>query len=96
MLNLSLDSDQFKSMIQEELKKHIPNHEPVPYMMDVLTACGYLSISRPTLATLLKQCDIPTYSVGKKKLFKRSDIEHLADELTERSKAKNYDLLEEN
>lgn len=93
-MNIQLDPEQFRGLIQEELQKHIPDHEPTPYMMDVLTACGYLSLSRPTLGELVKKCHIPKYRVGKKVLYRREDIEYLANELCERAKKKNYDLLE--
>lgn len=93
-MNIQLDPDQFKDLIQEELQKYIPDHEPTPYMMDVLTACGYLSISRPTLAEMVKKCHIDKYKVGKKVLYRREDIEFLADERCREAKKSNYDLLD--
>jgi len=94
MLNLQLDKDLFHEFITSEIDKRMSKSEPLPYMMDTLKACEYLSVSRPTLLTLVKKSDVPTYSVGAKKLYKRSDIEKVANDLCERAKEKNYDLLE--
>lgn len=94
MFNLQLDNDLFEKFVQSEVKRLVGESEQSSYMMDTLKASAYLSVSRPTFMQLIKDEGIPTYSVGKKKLYKRTDIEKLADDLCKRSAYKNYDLLE--
>ena len=94
MFNLQLDNEVFEQFIQSEVKRLVGESESSSYLMDTPKACDYLSISRPTFQTLVDKTDIPRYSVGKKLLYKRADIEHLANELCSRAEAKNYDLLD--
>ncbi|WP_462421105.1 helix-turn-helix domain-containing protein [Salinicoccus sp. Marseille-QA3877] len=94
MFNLQLDNDLFEKFVQSEVKRLVGESEQSSYMLDTLKACDYLSVSRPTFMLLIKDEGIPTFSVGKKKLYKRTDIEKLADDLCKRSAYKNYDLLE--
>ncbi len=68
------------SAMEKYFIAYVENHPPEPDIIDLNGVVGYLGLKRSTLYTMTSRKEIPYYKVGRKLLFKKSELDRWVKE----------------
>ena len=92
MLNVQIDEDTVKQMLQQAINERLDELTKQKYFMTYNELAEYLNISKPVIEDRLIKNGLKYYKVGTKYLFKRDEVDAFLDEMTASMTATNNDI----
>lgn len=82
MLDIKIDDQTARKMLEDAINKHVDELAKQKYFMTYAELAKYLNISKPIIEDRLIKNGMKFYRIGSKYLFKRSEVDQFLDEIT--------------
>lgn len=93
MLDINIDEKTVNRMLENAIQEKIEELAKEKYFLTYNELSDFLNISKPLIEDRLIKNGLNFYKIGKKYLFKKSEVETFLDEVTEQMDIKNNDFM---